>query len=161
MLSFSHLDNSRQMLKSAPCRVGDCSRVRDFAPCKVGNCSRVGIFAPRTVGDCSRAGILLCAGLGTACAFGILLRAGFGTAFAWGILLCAGWGTAFAWGFLLRILRHSYGVHPVTLVYQGLRYRLPLPEVFRPVGACCFIRGCATAYPCLRSFTPFGRILLS
>ena len=39
-------------------------------------------------------------------------------------------------GILLRILRHSYGVHPVTLVYQGLRYRLPLPKVFRPVGAC-------------------------
>ncbi len=64
-------------------------------------------FAPRRVENCFRAGILL--------------REGFGTAFAPGILLC--------------ILRHSYGVHPVTLVYQGLRYRLPLPEVFRPVGA--------------------------
>ena len=38
-------------------------------------------------------------------------------------------------GILLRILRHSYGVHPVTLVYQGLRYRLPLSKVFRPLGA--------------------------
>ena len=86
-------------------------------------------FAPRRVGDCFRVGY-------------------FALRRVW---------DCFRVGILLRILRHSYGVHPVTLVYQGLRYRLPLPKVFRPVGA-CFIRDCATAYPCLRSFAPSGLV---
>ena len=93
---------------------------------------------------------------GTARAPGFLLRAGLGTACAFGILLRAGWGTAFAWGFcsassvtptefiLLRLfIRGCATAYPCLrsfapsgLVYQGLRYRLPLSKVFRPVGAC-------------------------
>ena len=92
-------------------------------------------FAPRRVGDCFRVGILLCAEFGTAFAWVFCFAQGLG-------LLSRGYfaprrvGNCLRVGILLCILRHSYGVHPVTLVYQGLRYRLPLPKVFRPVGAC-------------------------
>ena len=64
-------------------------------------------FAPRRVGDCFRVGYFAPRRV----------------------------GNCFRVGILLRILRHSYGVHPVTLVYQGLRYRLPLPVVHRSFGA--------------------------
>ena len=91
-------------------------------------------FAPRRVENCPRVGILLRARLGTARASGFCFAQG------WGLPARRDFaprrvGDCVRVGILLCILRHSYGVHPVTLVYQGLRYRLPLPKVFRPVGA--------------------------
>ncbi len=153
----------------APRRVGNCFRVGYFAPRRVGNCLRVGYFVPRRVGDCFRVGILLRAGWGTAFAWGFCSAQGgelpargdfaprrVGNCLRVGILLRAGFRTARAWGFcsassvtptefiLLRLfIRGCATAYPCLrsfapsgLVYQGLRYRLPLPKVFRPVGAC-------------------------
>ena len=128
MLSFSHLDNSCQMLKSAPRTVGDCSRVGIFAPRRVGNCSRVWDFAPRRVENCPRV-------------------RDFAPRRVW---------DCFRVGILLRILRHSYGVHPVTLVYQGLRYRLPLSEVFSPRRGLFFYQGLRYRLPLPKVFRLVG-----
>ena len=91
-------------------------------------------FAPRRVANCFRAGILLRAGWGTACAWVFCSAQGGGLP-ARGYFAPRGVSDCSRVGILLCILRHSYGVHPVTLVYQGLRYRLSLPKVFRLVGA--------------------------
>ena len=84
-------------------------------------------FAPRRVSDCFRAGILL--------------RAGWGTAFAW--VFCSASSVTPTEFILLRLfIRGCATAYPCLrsfapsgLVYQGLRYRLPLSKVFRPVGA--------------------------
>ena len=101
---------------------------RDFAPRRVGDCFRVGYFAPRRVGNCLRVGILL--------------RAGLRTAFAWGF--CSASSVTPTEFILLRLfIRGCATAYPCLrsfapsgLVYQGLRYRLSLPKVFRLVGAC-------------------------
>ncbi len=111
-------------------------------------------FAPRRVENCPRVGILLHEELRTAFASGFCFAQGRGLR-ARGYFAPRRVGNCVRVGILLCILRHSYGVHPVTLVYQGLRYRLPLPKIFRPVGA-CFYQGLCYRLPLPEVFRPVG-----